>query len=211
MQAEVRSLQGGDAPAGVITGSFRLAAAVAPPPPPRGSKGASWSVVGTNQGVVRNWAGPSTPPPPMPPAMRKMMQKQMRQQFDRMYEDVGTELGLSEEQTGKLLDALAASNDFEPFDGMQDPEAMRKKMEERRRKYQENLQALLGPEKVAEAGGVSEDPGFTPGDRPVPGAARGRGPPHAAGPAQAACWPRSWRTTSGIRSRTSNRASRRKT
>jgi hypothetical protein len=153
LQTEVRSLRGGDVPrsASIITGSFGSPPTTAPTSSravPKGT-GAGFSVFGMNQGVVRSWAGPSDPPPPMPPAMRKMMQKQMRQQFERMYEDVGADLGLTAEETSKLLDTLAASNTFEPFYGMQDQQAMQKKMEERRRREQADLQALLGPEKMA--------------------------------------------------------------
>jgi hypothetical protein len=151
---EVQSLRGADAaaksPAG-FTNPFKLAGSSGPSPsvpPPAAKQGAVFSAFGTHQGEVRNW-GVTGAPPPMPPGMRKMMQKQMRESLQRVHEDIGSELGLTDEQASALIDLLAERNTFEPFAGMNNPEDMRRKAEELHRKQQADLRALLGDDKMA--------------------------------------------------------------
>lgn len=152
LASEVQSLRGGEpaarAPAG-FTNPFKQAGTPRPSasPPAGEGVGGVFSAFGTNQGEVRNW-GIANAPPPMPPAMRKMMQKQMRDNLLRVYEDVGSELGLTDEQAGALIDTLVERNTFEPFTGMKNPEDMRRKAEELHRKEQADLRALLGEDKL---------------------------------------------------------------
>jgi type II secretory pathway pseudopilin PulG len=152
LSSEVQSLRGGEAPApspAGFTNPFEVAGTSVKPasPPPTQVRGV-FSAFGTNQGEVRNW-GTAEAPPPMPPAMRRMMQKQMRESLQRMYEDVGTELDLTDEQTSALLDLLSERNSFEAFAGMKNPQDMRRKAEELHRKQQADLRALLGDDKLA--------------------------------------------------------------
>jgi hypothetical protein len=153
LASEVQSLRGGEAPAPApagFTNPFKVAGTSgksAASPPPTQVRGV-FSAFGTNQGEVRNW-GTAEAPPPMPPAMRRMMQKQMRESLQRMYEDVGTELDLTDEQTSALLDLLSERNSFEAFAGMKNPQDMQRKAEELHRKQQADLRALLGDDKLA--------------------------------------------------------------
>ena len=93
-------------------------------------------------------AGETRPPvftkfrsgPPQSPIMQKMMRNRMRQSLARTYEDIGAAVGLSDEQSTKLLDLLAEQATpwaFEPS-----------KMQERAQKQQADLAALIGPEKM---------------------------------------------------------------
>ena len=154
LSGEVQSLRGGEPaarpPAG-FTNPFKRAGNPGPsaPPPSGEAVRGVFSAFGTNQGEVRNW-GIANAPPPMPPAMRKMMQKQMRESLQRVYADVGSELGLTDEQASELIDLLAERNTFEPFAGITNPEDMRRKAEELHRKQQADLRALLGDDKMAQ-------------------------------------------------------------
>jgi hypothetical protein len=90
--------------------------------------------------------------PPQSPIMQKMMRTRMRQSLARTYEDVGEAVGLSGEQSGKLLDLLAEQATpwtVEPWPADAEGQAaMRRKMQEKAQKQQADLAALIGPERM---------------------------------------------------------------
>lgn len=91
--------------------------------------------------------------PPMPPhgdAFRKIIRAQMRAQNKQMYADVGTQLGLTSEETSKLIDLLTDQH----VDGIgisretADPNERVRLMNEARRENQQKIADLLGPERL---------------------------------------------------------------
>ncbi len=67
-----------------------------PPPPEKGETEADFTDVVAIGG----------PPPPRSEAFRKMMRSQIRANNKRIYADLGPQLGLSKEDTSKLIDML---------------------------------------------------------------------------------------------------------
>lgn len=80
-------------------------------------------------------------PPPASPLMQKMMRGRLRQSLARTYDGLGEAVGLTPEQSRKLLDLLADQSAPWSFDPA--------KMQERAQQHQADLEALLGPEKMA--------------------------------------------------------------
>ena len=89
-------------------------------------------------------------PPPMPDAMMKMMRANMRAQNKLMYFDLQSKLGLTDDQTSKLLD-LITDQRTAGFRGSrsQDPEQARQDWEADQTKRQAAITDLLGPDKAA--------------------------------------------------------------
>jgi hypothetical protein len=98
-----------------------------------------------------NRAGPGGAPPPMPEAMLKMMRANMRAQNKRMYFDLQSKLGLTDEQTSDLLDLITEQR-AAGFKGPrnQDPEATREYWEAQQARQKTEIEDLLGPAKATE-------------------------------------------------------------
>lgn len=89
--------------------------------------------------------------PPMPPhgeAFQKIIRAQMRAQNKQIYADLGTQLGLTSEETSKLIDLLTDQH----VDGIgisretADPNERVRLLNEARRENQAKIANLLGPE-----------------------------------------------------------------
>ena len=91
------------------------------------------------------------PPPPMPEAMIKMMRANVRAQNKRMYFDLQSKLGLTDDQTSDLLDLLTEQHTA-GFKGprTQDPDAAREYWEGEQAKRKAAIEDLLGPAKAAQ-------------------------------------------------------------
>lgn len=91
------------------------------------------------------------PPPPMPDAMLKMMRANMRAQNKRMYFDLQSKLGLTNEQTSDLLDLLTDQHTASfKAPRTQNPEDARKYWEADQARRKAAIEDLLGPAKAAQ-------------------------------------------------------------
>ena len=123
-------------------GAARSEAAVASavlPPPPDGKQ--VWTAMNRDVHTA----------PPMPEAMLKMMRANVRAQNKRMYFDLQSKLGLTDDQTSDLFDLLADQQTV----GLkgprtQDPEAARAYWEAEQAKRKAAIDDLLGPGKAAQ-------------------------------------------------------------
>jgi len=86
------------------------------------------------------------------PAFQKMMTAQLRAHFKRTYAEVGTELGLSKEETRKLIDMLAdqQTGNAGRLRGVTDQEQRKNMYWDAQREHQAEIDAFLGPLKAAE-------------------------------------------------------------
>ena len=119
--------------------------AMVPPPPPAPEKG---DAKADTTDPVSFGA-----PPPRSEAFEKMMRTNMRANNKRMYADVGEKLGLSKEDTNKLINMLT-DQQLESFGRMReinsvDPAERRRLMEEARREGQAAIDSFLGTSKAA--------------------------------------------------------------
>jgi outer membrane murein-binding lipoprotein Lpp len=141
--AELEKAREAQLPVSGSFGAINMAPAVtmsAPPPPPSVS----------TEAILKN--GPHFPA--RSEAFQKMMTAQMRAhiraQNKQTYSDVGTQLGLSREDAGRLVDLLTNQQ----LDGMgisvesTDPEERVRLMNEARRDDEAKIADLLGPEKL---------------------------------------------------------------
>jgi superfamily II DNA helicase RecQ len=92
-------------------------------------------------------------PPPRSEAFQKMMRSQMRANNKRIYADLGAQLGLSKEDTSKLIDMLT-DQQAEGFARMRDthaadPAERKRLQDEVNRENQAELEDFLGVSKVA--------------------------------------------------------------
>ena len=116
------------------------------PPPPPGE--------GPPPDEKRVWGdlrrGPGNMPE-MPEAMRKMMRANVRAQNKRMYFDLQSKLGLSDDQTNQMLDLLTEQQTV-GFRGPRnrDPEQARENWEQQQAKSKAAITDLLGSSKAAE-------------------------------------------------------------
>ena len=87
----------------------------------------------------------------MPEAMRKMMRANMRAQNKRMYFDLQSKLGLTDDQTNQMLDLLTEQQSI-GFRGPRnrDPEQTRDNWEQQQAKYKAAITDLLGSTKAVE-------------------------------------------------------------
>lgn len=114
-----------------------------PPPPmekgdPRTERGESFATIG---------------PPPRSDAFQKMMRSQMRANNKRIYADLGAQLGLSKEDTSRLIDMLT-DQQAEGFARMRDahtadPAERKRIQDEANRENQAELEDFLGVSKAA--------------------------------------------------------------
>jgi hypothetical protein len=83
-------------------------------------------------------------------AMHKMMRAQIRANNKRLYADVGTTLGLSKDETNKLIDLLTdqQASAFEPFRGGAEAAEFEDAWTARQRRLQDEIASLLGGERV---------------------------------------------------------------
>jgi hypothetical protein len=88
-------------------------------------------------------------PPPMPEAMVKMMRANLRAQNKRMYFDLQSKLGLTDDQTSDLLDLITEQHTG-AFKGPQNlaPEQAREWWEAEQARRKTAIEDLLGPAKV---------------------------------------------------------------
>ncbi len=89
-------------------------------------------------------------PPPMPEAMVKMMRANMRAQNKRMYFDLQSKLGLTDDQTNNLLDLITDHGSMafnRPRN--QDPDQARASWEAEQSRQKTAIDDLLGPDKAA--------------------------------------------------------------
>jgi hypothetical protein len=127
---------------GVFTPPARVEAGAAPAiGPPAPEKRPVWTAIKADPGHE----------PRMPEAMVKMMRANVRAQNKRMYFDLQSKLGLTDDQTSDLLDLLTEQQTA-TFKGprTQDPEAAREWWENEQARRQTALEDLLGPAKSAE-------------------------------------------------------------
>jgi len=112
------------------------------PPPPAGEDEPASNTARFDASVKR---------PEMPPAMLKMMRSQMRAQNKRTYFDLRESLGLSDEQSDKLID-LITEQQTAGFNATRnlDPEQARAQWEAVREKQKAEITDLLGPTKAAQ-------------------------------------------------------------
>jgi hypothetical protein len=92
-------------------------------------------------------------PPPRSEAFEKMMRTNLRANNKRLYADIGERLGLSKEDTSKLIDMLTDQqvDNFGHMRGSNVDAAERKsQMDEARREDQAELENFLGASKAAE-------------------------------------------------------------
>lgn len=84
------------------------------------------------------------------PAMRKMMRAQLRANNKRMYGDLVTEMGLTEEDANKFYDLLTEqqSANFGSMRGLE-PDEARVKLQQARQQSENAIENLLGADKVA--------------------------------------------------------------
>jgi cell division protein FtsB len=111
---------------------------------------ANGNVAAGSEATIRAWNTYPTPEPT--PAMRKMMRNQMRQSLRRQYEDLGPELGLDAEQSGRLIDLIADQHTRSMYQSWpQDAEgqaAMRRKMQDAQRQQRAELAKVIGESKL---------------------------------------------------------------
>lgn len=90
--------------------SQRLAAAapaaLADEPPPPGAKAAAEQITESTESTEPASPVSARVPPERSEALQKMMRAQLRANFKRLYADIGTKLGLSKEDTNKLIDLM---------------------------------------------------------------------------------------------------------
>ena len=114
-----------------------------PPPPPRQE---SESKTDATEAVTFN------APPPRSEAFEKMMRTNVRAYNKRMYADIGEKLGLSKEDTSRLIDMLT-DQQLSNFGGIRnsnvDMAERRSLMEEAHRENQTEIENLLGASKAA--------------------------------------------------------------
>jgi hypothetical protein len=110
----------------------------APPPPPDDNDRRVWSRTVVNA-------------PEMPEAMRRMMRANLRTQNKRMYFDLQTKLGLTDDQTSDLLDLLTDQQTI-GLKGQRnlDPEQARESWEAEQAKRKTAINDLLGAAKAAQ-------------------------------------------------------------
>ena len=118
--------------------------AVASGPPPAGA--------GLPPDEKRVWSETRRAPgtmPEMPEAMRKMMHANMRAQNKRMYFDLQSRLGLTDEQTSQMLDLLT-DQQTNGFRGPRnrDPDQARESWEQQQAKTKAAITDLLGSSKA---------------------------------------------------------------
>jgi hypothetical protein len=91
------------------------------------------------------------PAPQRSEAMQKMMRAQNRAHNKRMYADVGAALGLTREQSNKLIDLITdqQTGGLQPLDEGEDPEAFQTAWAEKQRRLQGEIAELIGADKVA--------------------------------------------------------------
>ncbi len=127
--------------AGFVSGSFGPGESVAlPPAPPSAARK-------TGEPRMSPWTVQRQEPSP---AMKKMMRMQMRASNKRLYADVGNELGLNKETTGKLIDLLTdqqASGIHFVLPGEDQAEAARRS-EQMARDNEVAVNDLIGPDKA---------------------------------------------------------------
>jgi outer membrane murein-binding lipoprotein Lpp len=136
----VRGAFGGEAlaPGGVVS-----AMPMGPPPTP----------VGGQANVKFAEAVSVVAPPPRSEAFEKMMRTNLRANNKRMYADIGEELGLSKEDTSRLIDMITdqqvgnfgAAREL----SVTDPVERRRLVEEGYRESQTEIETFLGPSKTA--------------------------------------------------------------
>jgi hypothetical protein len=117
-----------------------------PPPPPPGKEEPKLEA---GEGAVFF----NAPPPPRSEAFEKMMRTNIRADNKRMYADIGEKLGLSKEDTNKLINMLS-DQQADNFARMRetrgnDPAERRQAMEDARREDQAELESFLGASKAA--------------------------------------------------------------
>lgn len=118
-------------------------AIAAPPPPPPANSDARSEIT---ESVVVN--APSMQP--QGEAWQKMIRSQMRASNKRMYADVGTHLGLTREETNKLIDLLTEQQaaGFGISNKVSDPTERQRLIEQAMRENKTRIAELLGPEKT---------------------------------------------------------------
>src|SRR5688572_21256776 len=124
-----------------VNGDHAIAKSAAPPPGQTSTPDAV-SAEPQNRFQVR----PQEPSP----AMRKMMRAQLRSNNKRMYAELVAQMGLSDEDANKFYDLLTdhqAAN-FEQPRNLEHEEA-RTKMQQSRKRAQDAIEDLLGPDKLA--------------------------------------------------------------
>ena len=92
------------------------------------------------------------PPPPRSEAFQKMMRSQVRANNKRIYADLGPKLGLSKEDTSRLIDMLT-DQQVDRFGRMSetsaDPVERQRAIEDARRDHQAEIENFLGASKTA--------------------------------------------------------------
>ena len=134
----------------IVQGGFgeeTLGQGVMPPlPPPPPSAYSAESTADATEPVVMNG------PPPRSEAFQKMMRSQVRANNKRIYADLGAQLGLSKEDTSRLIDLLT-NQQVEGFGRMRelsaDPAGRRRLMDEANSENQAELEDFLGVSKAA--------------------------------------------------------------
>ena len=131
---------------GVFGGDALAQSGLPMPPPPPPDNG------DVKQEAAENAVFNATPPP-RSEAFEKMMRTNMRANNKRLYAGVGDKLGLSKEDTSKLINMLTEQQ-VDNFGRMRemnvaDPSQRRQAMDEARREDQAEIDAFLGPSKAA--------------------------------------------------------------
>ncbi len=123
----------------------RVAGEPGKPPAP-----ASGSTVSEADGPKMSpWS--ARPLPQRSEAMQKMMRAQTRAHNKRLYGDVGSALGLSKDQTNKLIDLITdqQTGSLEPFREGQEAVDFQNAWAEKQRRLQSEIDALIGDDNVA--------------------------------------------------------------
>jgi hypothetical protein len=94
--------------------------------------------------------GPGHKTPEMPPAMLKMMRANIRAQNKRMYFDLQSKLGLTDEQANAMLDLLTDQQTAGFRNRNLDPEQAREYWEQEQQKRKTDIADLLGSAKAAQ-------------------------------------------------------------
>jgi hypothetical protein len=108
----------------------------------------SYSVSGS-RGSVSPWMSSATSP--SSPAAQRYMRWQTKTMMRRQYEDLGPALGLTEEQSGKVLDLLTdqmTRTMAEPRNALNDMNSMMKLAAERQARNNAELAALIGENRL---------------------------------------------------------------
>jgi outer membrane murein-binding lipoprotein Lpp len=125
-------------------GALEQGMSIGPPPPP-----AEKAETKTDFTDVVAIGGP---PPPRSEAFQKMMRSQVRANNKRIYADLGTKLGLSKEDTSRLIDMLT-DQQVDRFGRMSevsaDPVERQRAIEDARRDHQAEIENFLGASKTA--------------------------------------------------------------